>query len=73
MRVIEAARRGRIKVVQDGKGGVTIEGRRGDVVRIQKAVEKRERKNAKRLVTARLDRMSRGIERVLAESGYAKA
>lgn len=49
MRVIEAAQRGRIKVVPDGSGGVTIEGRRDDVVRIEKAVAKRERRNAKRL------------------------
>ena len=37
MRVLEAARRGRIRLVPDGKGGMMVEGRRRDVVAIADA------------------------------------
>ena len=48
MRVLEAARRGRIRLVPDDKGGMMVEGRRRDVASIAAAVKKRERKAAKR-------------------------
>lgn len=53
MTVDEAAGRGRIKIIPDGKGGVHIEGRRADVERIAAAVNKRVLRNARRLKTGK--------------------
>lgn len=49
MRLMEAAQRGKIKIIPDGKGGVVVEGKRRDVQTIANAVQKREHRNAKRL------------------------
>lgn len=52
MKVLEAARTGRIKIEPDGKGGAHIEGRRADVERIRAAATKRGRRRGRRLEIA---------------------
>lgn len=49
MRVVDAAAKGRIKIELMPDGGADIIGRRSDVLRIAKAVSKRQAKDAKRL------------------------